>query len=72
MIFLGSPCSEKTQLWYKVAIPYEVTVAVVGMKNDFFVNLSTITRMVSKPLDSGKGHVHQYYLPWSFRYFIGV
>ena len=57
MTFFGSPCSEKTLSLYNVTIPFDVTVELVGRKNDFFVNQSTTTRMVSKPFDSGSGPI---------------
>ena len=57
MTFFGSPCSEKTLSQYSVAIPLDVTVELVGRKNDFFVNRSTTTRMVSNPFDSGNGPI---------------
>ena len=53
MTFFGNPCSEKTLSRYSVAIPLDVTVELVGRKNDFFVNRSTTTKMVSKPFNSG-------------------
>ena len=57
MTFFGSPCSEKTLSQYKVAIPLDVTVELLGRKNDFFVNQSMTTKMVSNPFDSGKGPI---------------
>ena len=57
MTFFGNPCSEKTLSWYKVAIPLDVIIEFVGRKNNFFVNQSTTTKMVSNPFDSGNGPI---------------
>src|ERR1700692_4622093 len=54
---LGIPNFETTCLKNKAAVSTSVIFVVVGINIPYFVNLSTITKILSKPLDKGNSGI---------------